>query len=61
MNYGIILGSNLLIDTQGILKVFENGKQREFFRVRELHRIRSEGSYLVLYWFSVKWTNAFHD
>ena len=48
MNYGIILGSNLLIDTQGILKVFENGKQQEFFRVRELHRIRSEGSYLVL-------------
>jgi hypothetical protein len=48
MNYGIILGSNLLIDTHGILKVFENGKQREFFRVRELHRIRSEGSYLVL-------------
>lgn len=48
MNYGIILGSNLLIDTQGILNVFENGKQQEFFRVRELNRIRSEGSYLVL-------------
>jgi hypothetical protein len=48
MNYGIVLGSNLLIDTQGVLRVFENGKQREFFRIRGLHRIRSEGSYLVL-------------
>lgn len=48
MNYGIVLGSNLLLDTQGVLNVLENGRQREFFRVRELQRVRSEGSYLVV-------------
>lgn len=44
MEFGIILGSNVFIRTTGVLSV--DGK--EFFRVREIDRARSEGSYIVI-------------
>lgn len=49
MQYGVLLGSNLLVGTSGVITVVEDdGSQKEFFRIRELHRVRSEGAYIVV-------------
>jgi len=54
MTYGIMLGSNLYIGTNGVLTVTDEnsstGKSqtKEFFRIREIDRKRSHGSYLVV-------------
>jgi len=48
MKYAIMLGSNMFIGTNGVFTVEINGKLKEFFKVREIFRKRSEGSYLVV-------------
>ncbi|MFI0431029.1 hypothetical protein [Mariniflexile sp. HMF6888] len=48
MKYAIMLGSNMFIGTNGIFTVEINGKLKEFFKIREIFRERSEGSYLVV-------------
>jgi len=49
MKYGVLLGSNLFIDTFGTLSyIDENQKLKQFFKVKEIWRQRSEGSYLAL-------------
>jgi len=48
MKYAIMIGSNMFIGTNGVLSVDSNGKSKEFFRVREINRARSEGSYLAV-------------
>lgn len=48
MKYAIMLGSNMFIGTNGVFTVEVNGKTKEFFRVREIFRERSEGSYLAV-------------
>ena len=46
--YAIMLGSNMLIGTSGVMIIEDNDKEKEFFRVREIHRVRSSGSYIVV-------------
>jgi len=54
MTYAVLFGSDLYVGTTGVLSVTETdpsaGKERtrEFFRIRELDRKRSLGSYLVI-------------
>lgn len=48
MSYAIMLGSNMFIGTNGIMSVEVNNRSKEFFRIREIYRVRSEGSYLVV-------------
>lgn len=48
MKYAIMLGSNMFIGTNGIFTVEINGKIKEFFRIREFIRERSEGSYITI-------------
>lgn len=49
MKYGVLLGSNLFIDTYGTLDwVDDNGKRHQFFKIKEIWRQRSDGSYLAL-------------
>lgn len=48
MLYGIILGSNLFIGTNGVLSYKEGNKIIPFFRIREIFRERSPGSYLAV-------------
>lgn len=48
MKYAIMLGSNMFIGTNGVFTVEINGKLKEFFKVREIFRQRSEGSYLTV-------------
>ena len=48
MKYAIMIGSNMFIGTNGILTVESDGKSKEFFRIREINRARSEGSYLAV-------------
>ncbi|SRX75775.1 hypothetical protein [Aequorivita antarctica] len=48
MKYAIMLGSNMFIGTNGVFTVEINGKLKEFFKVREIFRERSEGSYLAV-------------
>lgn len=48
MEFAIALGSNLFIGTNGILTVEIDGNLVDFFRVRELFRVRSDGSYLAI-------------
>ena len=48
MKYAIMLGSNVFIGTNGVFTVEINGKLKEFFKVREIFRERSEGSYLTI-------------
>ena len=48
MKYAIMIGSNMFTGTNGILTVELNGKTKEFFRIREIYRARSEGSYLAV-------------
>lgn len=46
--YAIVFGSDMYIGTNGILTVEIKGKLVEFFRIRELFRVRSPGSYLAV-------------
>lgn len=46
--YAIVLGSDMYIGTNGILTVEIGGKMIEFFKVREIYRVRSAGSYLAI-------------
>lgn len=48
MKYAVMLGSDLYIGTTGILTVTVKGKRKEFFRIREIYRARSSGSYLAV-------------
>lgn len=48
MKYAIMIGSNMFIGTNGVLTVELNGVSKEFFRIREIYRARSEGSYLAV-------------
>ena len=49
MRYAIVFGSDMFVGTSGVLS-YESatGEIKEFFRVREVHRELSEGSYLTL-------------
>lgn len=44
--YAIVFGSDMFVGTNGILTVEIEGKMIEFFKIREIHRVRSIGSYL---------------
>ncbi len=44
----IMLGSNMYIGTEGLLKYFDGSTYKDFFRVRELHNIRSFDSHLTI-------------
>jgi hypothetical protein len=44
----IMLGSNMYIGTDGLLKYFNGSKYIDFFRVRELHNNRDFDSYLAV-------------
>lgn len=46
--YAVVFGSDMYIGTNGILTVEINGKLVEFFRIREIFRERSSGSYLTI-------------
>ena len=48
MAYAVMIGSDLFIGTTGVLTVEIEGKMVEFFRIREIFRVRSEGSYLAV-------------
>lgn len=48
MKYAIMLGSNMFIGTNGVLKVQKGDKVIEFFKIREVFKARSEGSYLAV-------------
>ncbi|NJC27640.1 hypothetical protein [Neolewinella antarctica] len=48
MKYAIMLGSNMFIGTDGVFTVEINGTLKEFFKVREIFRERSYGSFLVV-------------
>lgn len=48
MKYAVMLGSDSYIGTTGILTVADKGKKKEFFRIREIYRARSFGSYLAV-------------
>ena len=48
MKYAVMLGSDLYIGTTGILTVTDKGKKKEFFRIREINKARSIGSYLAV-------------
>ena len=54
MTYAVMLGSDLYVGTTGVLTVTDKnpstGKDqtKEFFRIREIDRKRSQGSYLVV-------------
>ena len=48
MKYGIMIGSNIFIGTSGILNLETIDGNKEFFKIRELQRIRSKGSYIVV-------------
>ena len=48
MAYAIMLGSNMFVGTTGILTVEQDGKAKEFFRVRDIDKARSTGGYIVI-------------
>lgn len=48
MAYAVIHGSDVFIGTSGILSYELDGKMKPFFKVREINRNRSEGSYLSI-------------
>lgn len=43
-----MIASNVFIGTNGILSTDVEGRPHEFFRIREIFRARSEGSYLAV-------------
>ena len=43
-----MLGSDLFYGTNGVLTVQIDNKVVEFFRIREIYRVRSEGSFLAV-------------
>ncbi len=46
--YAVMLGSNMYIGNDGILKYRDDGGYKEFFKVRQIYRQRSLGSYLAV-------------
>jgi len=46
MNYLVMLGSEMFYGTTGVLTVQSGDKLVEFFRIREIYRVLSKGSYL---------------
>ena len=48
MAFGIMIGADLLIGTNGVMVVETDSGPKEFFRIREIDRARSGGSYLVV-------------
>lgn len=44
--YAVIHGSDMFIGTSGILSYEIDGRLKEFFKIREIDRNRSEGSYI---------------
>jgi hypothetical protein len=48
MNYLVMLGSDMFYGSNGVLTVQIENKLVEFFRIREIYRARSEGSYLTV-------------
>src|SRR5680860_1666095 len=48
MNYLVMIGSDRCYGTNGVLTVQVGDKFIEFFRIREIFRVRSEGSYLAV-------------
>lgn len=48
MKYAIMIGSNMFIGTNGVFNVEINGKNKEFFKIREIFNERSNGSYLAI-------------
>ncbi|WP_099368078.1 hypothetical protein [Sphingobacterium sp. 1.A.4] len=48
MKIAVTFGSNKFIGTDGVISYVKDGKLIEFFRIRELFRERSDGSYLVV-------------
>ncbi len=48
MNYLVMLGSDMFYGTSGVLTVQTGEKFLEFFKIREIYKVRSEGSYLSI-------------
>lgn len=48
MNYLVMIGSDMCYGTNGVLTVQIGEKFIEFFKIREIFRMRSEGSYLAV-------------
>lgn len=48
MNYLVMLGSDMFYGTNGVLTVQIGNKIVEFFKVREIYNVRSDGSYLSI-------------
>lgn len=48
MNYLVMIGSDMCYGTSGVLQVQVGDKFVDFFRIREIYRARSEGSYLAV-------------
>lgn len=48
MTYAILVGSDAFVGTSGILTYSDGTNSKEFFKVREINRARSEGSYIVI-------------
>jgi hypothetical protein len=48
MRYAVALGSDMFVGANGILSVESGGEEVDFFRIREIYRVRSEGSYLTV-------------
>jgi hypothetical protein len=46
--FAIVFGSDMFIGTNGILTVEIDGKEKEFFKITEIFRVRSFGSYLTV-------------
>ena len=48
MNYIVFFGSDIICGTNGVLNVQIDNKIVNFFRIREIYRISSEGSHLAV-------------
>ncbi len=48
MKFAVMFGSDLYVGTSGVLTYEHAGKEHEFFRIREINRVRSSGSYVVV-------------
>ena len=48
MNYLVMIGSDMCYGTNGVLTVQVGDKFIEFFKIREIFRVRSDGSYLAV-------------
>lgn len=48
MNYLIMLGSNMFYGSNGVISYVNDGRLVNFFKVREIYKERSTGSYLAI-------------